>query len=909
MPGEEFVGGRWWKVDLHTHSPASADYGRGDATLKLRTNVDWLLDFMKAGIDAIAVTDHNTGAGIDQLKIELENLRSGKPAGYRPLVLLPGVEINANGGIHILAVLPESKTSADVTALCGSVGLNPVGEIEVVSQKSADEIISLINAAGGMAVPAHADRDSGMFKLTGQSLISLLKNEHLDAVEIYQPDSPRPANYPKHFAEIVGSDSHRPQEIGLKFTWVKMTTPSYEGLKLALKDGMGSIKRHDAGAEAKPNGFSQLTISSVEISAARLLGNGTPLRVNFNPWLNAIIGGRGTGKSSIVGFIRLVLQRQDELKGSLKQEFDDFAQIGDRNSKGVLRQDTVVKVQYTKDGTKFSVIWDAQTRQSKMYQVNPDGSEKSIEGDVKGRFPIYIYSQKQIFDLASQPGSLFAVVDENSEVDKRSWDARWRQEESRYLTLRAQVRELEVVLGEEVRLRGIIDDLTRRIAAFPSDHKSILEKYQKLAAQERAVGEWLRGLEEIPARMVSVASQIAQPTLETASFTNSGGTEERSMLALSERVQAELSGFKAEFLVLSEKANARIKNLKTEIEALAWHKELQSALTEFQALKEKMNQVGAGDDPGAFEKLVSQLRDAENSLAGLASTKATHSEAKAGADIALKKLHDMRKELTHRRAEFLRRVTADNRFVRISVIPYGGIFGEEESLRDVLVTESSYRDELDGIIQELSQELPLDDMDVSRILACESRLEQKRESIRKAAGGDRTAYTPKDARFLAHLAKRKPEELDRLDYWFPSDSLSVQYSPTGDQAGFKSISQASPGQKTASILAFLLAYGTEPMILDQPEDDLDNTLIYDLIVQQLRENKSRRQVMVVTHNPNIVVHGDAEYVVALHVPAGQTVVDVQGGLQEVLVRDKVCNIMEGGRDAFESRYRRLRKQL
>ena len=105
--------------------------------------------------------------------------------------------------------------------------------------------------------------------------------------------------------------------------------------------------------------------------------------------------------------------------------------------------------------------------------------------------------------------------------------------------------------------------------------------------------------------------------------------------------------------------------------------------------------------------------------------------------------------------------------------------------------------------------------------------------------------------------------------------------------------------------AFLLAYGDEPIVLDQPEDDLDNTLIYDLIVRQLRENKKRRQIIAVTHNANIVVNGDAEFVAALDFYNGQTRIVEDGGLQEREVREVVCDIMEGGRPAFEQRYQRI----
>ena len=111
------------------------------------------------------------------------------------------------------------------------------------------------------------------------------------------------------------------------------------------------------------------------------------------------------------------------------------------------------------------------------------------------------------------------------------------------------------------------------------------------------------------------------------------------------------------------------------------------------------------------------------------------------------------------------------------------------------------------------------------------------------------------------------------------------------------------------ILSFLLAYGNDPLILDQPEDDLDNALIYELIVRQIRENKARRQIIVVTHNPNIVVHGDAEWVLPLRIAGGSIQEDRSGGLQEVVVRQAVCDIMEGGVEAFEQRYRKIHDQV
>ncbi|MGO3798198.1 MAG: AAA family ATPase, partial [Vibrio casei] len=112
------------------------------------------------------------------------------------------------------------------------------------------------------------------------------------------------------------------------------------------------------------------------------------------------------------------------------------------------------------------------------------------------------------------------------------------------------------------------------------------------------------------------------------------------------------------------------------------------------------------------------------------------------------------------------------------------------------------------------------------------------------------------------------------------------------------------GQRAAAMLAFLLAHSEKPLFIDQPEDDLDNSLIYDLIVSQIKATKSKRQIIMVTHNPNIVVNGDAEMVHALDFN-NQCFIKNKGSIQDSEMRETICRIMEGGTTAFNNRYKRL----
>lgn len=119
------------------------------------------------------------------------------------------------------------------------------------------------------------------------------------------------------------------------------------------------------------------------------------------------------------------------------------------------------------------------------------------------------------------------------------------------------------------------------------------------------------------------------------------------------------------------------------------------------------------------------------------------------------------------------------------------------------------------------------------------------------------------------------------------------------------INDGSPGQKSAAILAFILNSGDNPLIIDQPEDDLDNSLIYSLIVKSIRRMKSKRQIIIVTHNPNIPVLGDAEGIFILDRNSNGKVIfrknKKAGCIEEKVIREGICEIMEGGEVAFKKR--------
>lgn len=113
----------------------------------------------------------------------------------------------------------------------------------------------------------------------------------------------------------------------------------------------------------------------------------------------------------------------------------------------------------------------------------------------------------------------------------------------------------------------------------------------------------------------------------------------------------------------------------------------------------------------------------------------------------------------------------------------------------------------------------------------------------------------------------------------------------------------SKGQRATALLLLLLGASKSPLVIDQPEDDLDNRFVYDGIVQRLRDLKGTRQIIASTHNANVPVLGDAELIVALEGDGqhGWPVEDGIGSLDDAVIRALAESLLEGGPAAFNAR--------
>ncbi|HEO70499.1 MAG TPA: ABC transporter, partial [Candidatus Hydrogenedentes bacterium] len=690
-------GARWWRFEFHTHTPASNDYGKGpdQAVLKKRTHREWLLDYMRAGMDCVAVTDHNSGERIDELKNALAKLNAEAPQGYHPLHLFPGVEISVNGGIHVLAVLGTEKGTRDIDLLLGAVGFQGApGKSDDVTQRSFVEVVNAIKDAGGIAIPAHVDEANGLFTLEGTTLQQALRCEEITAVEMIDPACEKPQIYSSsscQWTEVLGSDAHHPsgnsgqQYPGSRFTWVKMGAPSIEGLRLALMDGPLSILRSDAATD-DPNAYPNMLIESVHVENARYMGRPAPLEIQMNPWLNAVIGGRGTGKSTLVEFQRIAFRRRGELPEGLMSDFEKYEQVyTNRDEGGLLTNEAAIRVIYRKDGVSYRIQW------------SPDGSLESIQersgedwiradGDIRQRFPVRMYSQKQIFHLARDPLALVSIINDAPDVDFAGWKRRFDAKENQYLALRAKIREIQAGLSEESRLKGELEDVKRKLAIFEqSGHADILKTLQKRRRQANAITAWESGLKGMGQRLRETAEVITPDSLDETSF-DSSEAEDAQVLALIQEMASKAESISADLVALAERADAVEADWMQRKQVSAWQEATNAAIHTYEELQERLKAKGV-TDLSEYGTLVQRRQTIEQQIKELADRRIQIEQLEIQANSCLDEIRSLRGEITELRRNFLDSVLDGNPYVRISVVAFGARELVEAQFRAIIRRE------------------------------------------------------------------------------------------------------------------------------------------------------------------------------------------------------------------------------
>lgn len=926
-----YKGTRWYKCDLHLHTTASLCFQDREVTAE-----QWVSRALEQGLNCVAVTDHNSALGIKAIQ---------EAARETSLTVFPGVEITCDTSkIHLLILFDPSKGEDDVKSFLSKCDIEhfQYGQQDATTTKSVFEIADIATQkCDALVIPAHIDEFSGLGSLSVQNLEKFFSRNDINAVQVvhreflnttlkttgnsdlksYLKDyynNPNPAiddvtvkawftpvkyalDY--HLSILTFSDNpHEPRNskhglwgIGTRYTWIKMDEkPTLEGLRQAFLLPEYRIS-NDFDCPTIPYSKPELWIKSISISNTTITEPTNPLKVEFSPQLNTLIGGRGSGKSSILRFIRGVFNRTadlTELNEILNDHNEFYRKEAGRPKKGVLTDDSIIEVEFVRNGVLNKIIaskiLNSDSQTISIERLSDTGIWENVtdEGYIDF-FEFEHYSQKQIYEIAQEPNALRERIDKAIDgLDKIKADREHIR--SLFLEKSAAIRTVDVLLAGKGKIETKIRDLEENIKKLQqSGISDLLTAKEKFSLENNQLSRFQSEIEDRKNRIDELASNIA---INDIDFTNFDDIHKSDLEQYTKSVIEGFSIIKETLEKLSSDAELLKTNFETSLNASTWKTDSNKNLADFNSKKEELEKEGI-DAISSFERFTKEKADLEKELEEI--------NRKAGirANDILERLRlqnehlRLSKEITNKRRDFVQGIVTGEK-VKVNIKPFRNKADFEYRLRKILQRDNSFQSDIDALI------------DICFDGNVEQKIKDVRNVFRKIKANEDVSSIV-SGHFVNLVKSLNDAQIDEMELTLPEDEIEVQYKPTPTSA-FKSLSTASAGQKTTAILTFILSYGRLPLILDQPEDDLDNRLVYELIVDRLKQAKEKRQLIVVTHNANIPVNGDAEFIISMDTESKTLKVLHTGTVEQISIKKEICDVMEGGELAFEMRSKRYK---
>jgi hypothetical protein len=496
-----YEGMRWFKCDLQMQTPADASHWRGakmSASLEEQQAAAraYIRRCYEVGLEVIAITDHNfLSKGFIPLLQQAIHDMTGE-FGYR-LVMFPGFEFEANvgKGVHVLGLFePDSDLDEldHVLTACG-VGFPRIqsGVLAKSTSRLADVLpkIQALDKAGrqiGLVMMPHAMKDDGLFdndKVSDWLQQTEFLNPDLLAVEVPKPVDQMSKGWQRLFeagddcdpawrrsrpiACIMSSDNKAltPDEdaenyIGMRYTWIKMSTPSIEALRQAFLDPSSRIRLM---GDRPSDALKHPRITSVSVKGAKFLADQT---LRFSEGLNCVIGGRGSGKSSLLEYMRFALN-QDETAG---KEQDAALSRKRTQLKESLGEGAEIRITFEAEGGVGDTLVYAPSRK--------DGAQRHIEGrevydltTVTRQLQAQFFSQGELSRMTNGSegqAQVLALIDASSGPELIQLNAEERELKGKLKAL-FQARRDEMHLAHEISVaQQEAAEITRQLKARAS---------------------------------------------------------------------------------------------------------------------------------------------------------------------------------------------------------------------------------------------------------------------------------------------------------------------------------------------------------------------------------------------------------------------------------------------------------
>jgi len=634
--------------------------------------------------------------------------------------------------------------------------------------------------------------------------------------------------------------------IGFRSTWIKMSKPSIESLRQAFLDHESRVKISPTRPEEK---FHYPIIKKIKINNAKFLKSEP---ITFSPNLNCIIGGRGTGKSTTLDYIRLVLDQVsgEDIPADLKTKLEE-------KYKNTLKPDSQIILEFNKSGVDYQVKYEHGNQSRSIIRL--DGSEIPEDLKINELFPMRILSQGEIdkrIDSANK-NSLLKIFDNFllSELTRLE-----REEES--------------ILKKLKQLDLEIDNISKDLRSIPSVQTKIAdlkEQVKRLESIQPDIERWelYNNHNDVIQDLIKYPINLKRD-LKTI-------TDKLQDLPIVPQERLEHSDdFDRIFDIIKNARETLIKNINLSIDSFLsedsqenkelkgsldrWYERYDIEKENYQHVKIKLQ--NKGDDPDKYLQLKKELASVEKELISLNEEQTkldTLSDERREYLINLREIWDNRTEVRRKKATELMKNLCPKKshqpLLKITFLPQADISQIKNEWISHLTDRRSLNvkdieDYVVGIKRYWDENSSLHNSSLHAFLLStltdNEYIEKKREILGNRLQKFNSIFIESTIRQL---------EIARIDDEVKFDVYRIDGSLAG------SIDRVSAGQKGLAIIHLLLASGEEPLIIDTPEEGLDNEGVFSELVPLFRAEKEKRQIILVTHNANLPVNGDSELII------------------------------------------------
>ena len=825
-------------------------------------------------VEIIAVTDHFRIGSAGGL------LKAAEEAG---ISAFPGIEVVCSDGVHLLILFEVGTKLNRIERFIGKCGIADGEEASPIADHDAVNMMRLAAEEGAIPIAAHVAGDGGLLRLKGKARIRAWCSTDLIAVALPGPiaDAPDPERpilknknadhrRPQTPAVVNANDVCSPADLASPShsCWIKMSEISLRALRLAFLDHESRVKL----ASDEPHG-EHARLVAVRWEGGFLDG----LSISLSEDLNVLIGGPGSGKSTVIESLRYVLE-VDPTGSRAEEDHEELI----RNVVGTGATISVL-VSHPRPSLASYVIERTVPHPAVVRKAGDGARLELVPADLLPRPEIF--SQHEVSEIAGDAQLRTALLERFRQVD----GARVRTLEDLADGLTANRRSI-LEVDEEV---GRYDE---RLGALPRIEET-LERYRKagvedqLSDQSRLVSE-RQLLSEAEENLEPIAQLVEEleATLPPDAIPKPAKEEGRVAVGLARDLNQVLA--------------IRGKEAQRALKAVA--KAIEGAEGEVAALEEtwqsrerevnrKLNRTLArlkreeidGEEFIQLRAQIAELHPLERKREDCLKRRAKLVTKREKLLIAREKaiaaeLRDLEKAAKRANRSLGGRV-------RVSV--------EAEANRDSL--RALVAEAISGRIKDAVDNIIATDSVSPRALA--KQIRQGEQALIDAYG-----ITSAQAKKLAEIGEEFVMRIEELQ--FPTETtIELNLARNEEAERWRPLERLSKGQKATAILLLLLLESEGPLIVDQPEDDLDNVFISEDVVPSVRSEKRARQFLFATHNANIPVLGDAELIVGLSAmgEAGNGQAEIKdasiGSIDIESVRTLVEDRLEGGHEAFELR--------